>query len=120
VFGVWWNHTLRDLPWEREQAARLDAAVGPWTRDYTLPEQFRTDYGLVPESRMFAWQRTVAVDVHLENTASKSYVAELPDPNAFLAAERAALLEVFPDGMVVERFATELFTVRTAGGADAG
>ena len=119
VFGAWWNHTLRDLPWERAQAARLDAAVGPWIRDYNVPEHFQTDYGLVPESRKFAWQRTVAVDVHLENLASKSYVAELPDPDAFLAAERAALLRVFPDGLVVERFTTELITVRTAGGPTA-
>lgn len=112
VFGAWWNFTLRDLPWEREQEARLDAACGPWQRDYGLPEHFQADYWLAPETREFAWQRIVGLDVHLENLASKSYVAELADPAAFLAAERAALLEAFPDGVLTERFGTLLVTVR--------
>ncbi len=35
---------------------------------------------------------------------SKSYVAALPDPEAFLAAERASMGAAFPDGRVVEPF----------------
>jgi hypothetical protein len=44
---------------------------------------------------------------------SKSYVAAIGDGlEEFIAAERASLLQAFPDGNVEEPFATELYVTR--------
>jgi SAM-dependent methyltransferase len=112
VFAAWWNHTLRELDWEREQEARIDAACGDWQHTYGLPVDSAERYGIEPAKHEFTWERAVTLDLHLENLASKSYVAALADTEAFLAAERALLLDAFPDGVLVERFSTILFTVR--------
>lgn len=48
---------------------------------------------------------------------SKSYVAAIGQADGeaaleeFMAAERASLLEAFPDGRIVEPFVTELYVV---------
>ena len=62
----------------------------------------------------FGWSRRVALDVHLANLNSKSYVAALGRDGAgrFLATERAALIAEFPDGMVTEAYRTVLAVVR--------
>jgi SAM-dependent methyltransferase len=112
VFGAWSNFTLRELAWEREQEARIDAACGGWPSTHHLPANFEGAHGLAPAKLQFFWERELTLDRHLENLASKSYVAELPDTAAFLAAERAALLKSFPSGVLTERFSTHLVTVR--------
>ncbi|HEV3173432.1 MAG TPA: class I SAM-dependent methyltransferase [Actinocrinis sp.] len=113
VFGAWWNRTLRELDWERAQEARIDAACGTWAQVYSLPTDFDERYELTIAKYDFFWDRRVMVDRHLENLASKSYIAELPDPAAFIATERELLREAFPDGRLTERFATHLIAVRT-------
>ncbi len=113
VFGAWWNRTLRELDWERAQEARIDAACGTWQQAYGLPADLDERYGLSVVTYDFAWERRVTVDRHLENLASRSYIAELPDPAAFIATERTLLREAFPDGELTERFATHLIAVRT-------
>lgn len=114
VFGVWWNRTLRELDWERAQEARIDAACGTaWAQVYGMPEELDARHGLSILKYDFSWERRLTVNRHLENLASRSYIAELPDPDAFIATERTLLSETFPDGELTERFATHLFAVRT-------
>ena len=58
------------------------------------------------------WTRTLDWPTYERWLRSKSYVAALPDPAAFLAAERASLAEAFPDGRIVEPFRVRLVTAR--------
>jgi SAM-dependent methyltransferase len=115
VFGAWWNRTLRELEWERAQEARIDAACGKgtWAQVYSLPADIDERHKLTIAKYDFSWERRVTVDRHLENLASRSYIAELPDPAAFIATERVLLREAFPGGQLTERFATHLIAVRT-------
>jgi SAM-dependent methyltransferase len=115
LFAAWWNHNRRDAAWEAEQRARIDAANpaaasqhfrGPAARD------FDTAFGLDVTRHDFAWDRAVPLDVHLDNINSKSFIAELDDPKAFLTRERELLLGRFPDGLVTERFNTVLYVAR--------
>lgn len=115
VFAAWWNHIRRDAAWEAGQRARIDEANpsaasqhfrGPAARD------FDTAFGLEVVRHDFAWEREVPLDVHLDNVGSKSFIAELPDPKAFLDRERELLLGVFPDALVTERFRTVLYAAR--------
>jgi len=57
------------------------------------------------------WQRTLSLDLYERWLRSKSYVQEIPDVDAFVADCRADLLEVFPDGQVVEPFVTRLWVL---------
>jgi SAM-dependent methyltransferase len=115
LFAAWWNHIRRDAEWEDEQRARIDAANpsaasqhfhGPGARD------FDTAFGLDTARHDFRWERVVPLDVHLDNIGSKSFIAELGDPPAFLAREREILLGLFPGGFVTERFDTVLHVAR--------
>lgn len=117
IFAAWWNLTLRDSAWEAEQEERIARAVPDWA-DYQASTNSRKDFdteegfGLVVARHQFRWEREVPVDQHLQNLNSKSYIAELSDPAAFLAVERELLLDVFPTGVVTERFGTKLVTAR--------
>lgn len=117
VFAAWWNYTQRDSAWEAEQEARISRAVPDWSeyQSSTNPRRdFDTEgaYDLVVTRHDFSWEREITVEQHLQNLNSKSYIAALPEPAAFLAEERKHLLDVFPSGMVTERFGTKLFTAR--------
>lgn len=116
VFAAWWNYTQRDSAWEREQEERIEAAASPDWREVSSPfakegMEFGPDFDLLVATHAFAWERTISLDRHLDNLVSKSYVAALPDRDAFLAAERAILSERFPDGYLTERFGTHMVTV---------
>lgn len=122
LFAAWWNHIRRDAAWEAGQRARIDAVNpaaaaqhfrGPAARD------FDTAFGLDVVRHDFAWERVVPVEVHLDNVNSKSFIAELDDPKAFLDREREIVLGVFPDGLVTERFDTVLYVAREAPSAAA-
>ena len=119
AFAAWWNLTVRSEPWAKEREQRLIAAC-PHYREgrERYPKLSRHDAALVPAGRPVRsaevpWSRRLPVDVHLANLNSKSYVARLGEDAAagFLAAERAALLARFPDGMVTENYRTILLTV---------
>jgi SAM-dependent methyltransferase len=115
VFAAWWNYTHRDSAWEQEQEARIEAADPDW-RQVSGPygkqdNEFARVAGLTESRHEFEWQRTITLDRHLDNLVSKSYIAALPDRDAFVATERDLLSARFPDGMVTERFGTHLVTV---------
>lgn len=117
IFGAWWNYTQRDVAWEADQEERIARAVPNWA-EYQTSTNSRKDFdaeqglGLAVTRHQFSWEREVPVDQHLKNLNSKSYIAALPDPAAFLAAERELILDVFPSGIVTERFGTKLITAR--------
>ena len=121
TFAAWWNVTTRQKRWEVAQENRLVAACPSYraARD-NYPRADREADPLVLSLRLpakiveFGWSRRVALDVHLANLNSKSYVAALGPDGAgrFLAAERAALIAEFPDGMVTEGYRTVLAVVR--------
>lgn len=116
VFGAWWNLTHRDSEWEHEQEQRIEAADPDWRKTGSGPygerdNEFATYPSLVVTKHEFSWDRTILVDRHLDNLASKSYIAALGNRDEFLSAERAILIKRFPDGYVTERFLTHMVTV---------
>ncbi len=121
TFAAWWNLTARQAPWEVAQEERLIAACPDYREGRDRYPGFleRADpaallLGDSPQVAEFGWSRRVAMDVHLANLSSKSYVAALGPGGAarFLAAERAVLLAEFPEGIVTENYRTVLTVVR--------
>lgn len=111
VLALWWNQTSRDSGWEWEQGERITAANMQWHKHSSehIWENLELDPDLPEHSFLFDWQRTVPLETHLSNLASKSYIAELGDRMpAFLDRERAILSDLFPDGEITERFTTLL------------
>jgi ubiquinone/menaquinone biosynthesis C-methylase UbiE len=111
VLALWWNQTSRESGWEWEQGERITAANMQWHKHSA--EYIWQNLDLAPDlpkhSFTFDWQRTVPLETHLSNLASKSYIAELGDRMpAFLDRERAILSDLFPDGELTERFTTLL------------
>jgi len=114
---LWWNQVTADgLWWWDRQQDRIEAGNARYTRHYR-----EVDYAalLAPlftggQPAEFGWSRTLSVDVYERWLRSKSYVQELPDVDAFVAASRKDLLSAFPDGQVVEPFVTRLFSVEVA------
>lgn len=109
---LWWNEVKLDAPWWDRQQKRLEAGNPNYRRgyrevDYNAPlaDLFRT-----VEPFEIAWERSLSFDLYERWLRSKSYVQALPDVDAFVAACRADLVEVFPDGRVIEPFAARLWT----------
>ena len=57
------------------------------------------------------WSRTLSLDLYERWLRSKSYVQELVDVDAFVNACLSDLLEVIPDGQVVEPFIARLWVL---------
>jgi ubiquinone/menaquinone biosynthesis C-methylase UbiE len=113
VLAIWWSQSFYDAEWERAQAARFAAATPHWHRYAAteIPEGYGETADLLPQALMFPWQRTIPIERHLLNLASRSYISELGDAMPdFLGRERRILAELFPDGQVTERFNTILLT----------
>jgi SAM-dependent methyltransferase len=111
VIAIWWNHILFETEWELAQVARFAADAPSWRQYGTdeIPEEYTRTPGLAPQTLVFPWQRTIPIEKHLLNMASRSYINELGDAMpAFLERERRILQGVFPDGRVTERFQTIL------------
>ena len=119
---LWWNEVRLDAParsWKRlwdAQQDRLEAGNARYRRGYRevdynarLAAWFR---GAQPVE--LPWSRTVSLDLYERWLRSKSYVQELPDVDGFVAACRTDLLDVFPDGLVVEPFITRLWVLTKA------
>lgn len=66
--------------------------------------------GLHPVARVMHWTRRVPVDTHLAMLGSRSYFSAIGPAAAapVLAAEREALRDVFPDGIVEEAYALDV------------
>jgi SAM-dependent methyltransferase len=111
VLALWWNQTDRSRGWAKEQAERIGAAVPGWVRESGIEaaEQAELDTTLPKHAFRFEWSRSVPLETHLSNLASKSYIAGLGDNReAFIAEERRILGARFPSGEVTERFSTLL------------
>lgn len=113
--ALWWNDVdAQGQAWYEAQQARLEQAGTGYRRSYRddpttgIEAFFRTV--TVAET---TWSRTLDWPTYARWLRSKSYVAALPDPEGFLAAERASLAEAFPDGRIVEPFRVRL--VRASG-----
>lgn len=115
ALAMWWNVDDPASVWMAEQEARLARRV-PDHHQHRVPagaaDRIRAlGLGLKPVFRDdLRWTREISVDRHLEMLASHSFIAVL-DPTeqeSVLADEREALLEVFPDGVVVETYAIQL------------
>ncbi|KEF17832.1 MULTISPECIES: class I SAM-dependent methyltransferase [Streptomyces] len=121
ALAVWWNVPDPRVGWVREQEARL-ARVLPGYHAHSVapgaPDLIRgLDPGLAPVLRELSWTRRVPLETHLRMLGSRSYFAAIGPEAArpVLAAERAALLGVFPDGTVEERYALDVtVTLRPA------
>lgn len=111
VLALWWNQTNRTGGWAKEQKDRISAVVPGWEGEegHESAKRARLGMGTPAHSYRFDWSRTVPVEIHLSNLASKSYVAGLGEgTEAFIATEREVLKGLFPDGEVTERFSTLL------------
>ncbi|MFD7917625.1 class I SAM-dependent methyltransferase [Streptomyces sp. NPDC059740] len=109
AFAAWWNvpDTARD--WVEAQEQRLEERLPGYRRHgrpREAPDLIRrhTVRGAEPVVRELHWVRHVPVEVHLAMLGSRSRTAvEGPRRAAeLLREERAALHEVFPDGIVEE------------------
>jgi SAM-dependent methyltransferase len=114
VLAMWWNRVDRSSEWETEQEQRLIAAIVKWRRSgpgRDIEDILPPGFGLRATEQIFPWQREITVEEHLLNLVSKSFIAELPDRDALIDAERQLLLEAFPSGRLTERFQTLLTLV---------
>jgi SAM-dependent methyltransferase len=118
ALAVWWNLVqFEGVDWLERQHERLAVANPQWDpvnrRDQDWAGELR-GLGWTVETATSSWSRTLAVDRYLDWMQSKSYVAAIPaaERAAFLTSERASLLQAFPDGVIAEPFATELYVAR--------
>ncbi len=121
TFAAWWNLITRQEPWQVAQEQRLVAACPSYSEGRDSypsargePDPARLSVGHLAKIAECGWSRRVTLDVHLANLNSKSYVAALGPAGAerFLAAERAALLAEFPNGVITETYRTVLAVAR--------
>lgn len=111
VLALWWNQTDRSTGWAKEQADRLGAAVPGWVGESGLEAAHAAEMDTTSpkHSFRFEWERTVPIETHLSNLASKSYVVSLGEGTVpFIDEERRILTALFPHGEVTERFSTLL------------
>ncbi|WP_030998659.1 class I SAM-dependent methyltransferase [Streptomyces sp. NRRL F-5630] len=141
ALAAWWNIADPEVEWVAAQGARLREWFGPGAQAHGAPgaprphEPQRTSERATepapdpryasPRSRALAeetesvsrtvrWSRSVPLDHHLANLASHSIllIRDASTRNAFLAAERAALLATFPDATIEEKYIVELTLTR--------
>ncbi|WP_406858882.1 class I SAM-dependent methyltransferase [Streptomyces sp. HUAS MG47] len=115
ALALWWNDSDVTVPWIADQDARVRGLFGVDVRETDPLVRFRRlttelDFG----TRQVAWSRSVPLDRHLANLASHSAFLMLGEQGTaeFLAAERALLTAVFPDGTVEERYVVSLGVAR--------
>ncbi|WP_228121352.1 class I SAM-dependent methyltransferase [Streptomyces fagopyri] len=117
ALALWWNTDAPDVPWIADQTRRIERYFGDeqaskrGTGGKEGVAGTRTELAFegapdIPDHahRVVRWSRRIPVDTHLANITSHSIFLVLGEKGteAFLAEERAHLLEVFPDGWVEE------------------
>ncbi|MFJ9415458.1 class I SAM-dependent methyltransferase [Streptomyces sp. NPDC101227] len=120
ALALWWNTPHRETGWAADQDARLARRLPGYDRHRITddPDTLFRSHGLRPAFRAADWTRPVPLDTHLAMLGSHSQLAVADDSTvaAILEDERAALLDVFPDGIVQEEYGVDLtVTVRPAG-----
>ncbi|MFC4910191.1 class I SAM-dependent methyltransferase [Actinomadura gamaensis] len=115
ALAIWWNTTAFDVPWIKDQHARIARHCGIPARSAVRlgdGEAIRRAglAGLRVARRHIRWQRRVSLDTHLANISSRSAFLVLgEDANrAFLDEERRRLQAVFPDETVEETYVVDL------------
>lgn len=114
ALALWWNIPDPDVDWAAEQEARIARRLPDYHSHSVAPEAADLirglGLGLRPVSRVLHWTRRVPLDTHLAMLGSRSYFSAIGPAAAapVLAAERAALHDVFPDGIVEEAYALNL------------
>lgn len=111
--ALWWNEVALDAPSWHAQQDRLEAGNPRYRRGYR-ERDYATELApwFVPAAPVVVhWERTLSIELYDRWLRSKSYVQALPDVDAFLADCRADLLDVFPDGDVIEPFVTRLWVL---------
>ncbi|MGY4991804.1 class I SAM-dependent methyltransferase [Streptomyces nigrescens] len=114
ALALWWNIPDPDVDWAAEQEARIARCLPDYHSHSVAPEAADLirglGLGLRPVSRVLHWTRRVPLDTHLAMLGSRSYFSAIGPAAAapVLAAERAALHDVFPDGIVEEAYALNL------------
>ncbi|NEA43940.1 class I SAM-dependent methyltransferase [Streptomyces sp. SID11385] len=137
ALAAWWNVSDPEVEWVAAQGARLREWFGPEAQAHgapgaqgphalqQTPEPAKDPRHDSPRNRALAeqagsvsrtvrWSRRIPLDHHLANLASHSIllVRDESTRNSFLAAERAALLTVFPDATIEEKYIVELTLAR--------
>lgn len=121
VLALWWNQTDRSGGWAKQQAERISDAAPGWKQESGIEaaERAQREATMPLHSFEFAWSRTVPMETHLSNLASKSYIAELGNAHdAFIERERRILVELFPSGEVTEEFRTLLLATIAGSGSE--
>ncbi len=109
---LFWNLKDRTVDWLAEQDARLAAALPSYHYQGAMNAVVDSLAGHPVEvaGAKLGWERRIGVDQAITDLRSRSYFAvlepELREP--VLAAERAALLARFPDGLLTEPYRVDL------------
>lgn len=112
--AVWWNEVDADSSaWWDDQQDWLERRVPHYSRafrarDYSA-ELAATGLFAGVEDWTGSWLRELDWPTYERWLRSKSYVQQLPDLEAFLAAQRDALSVAFPDGVIREPFRVRLW-----------
>lgn len=122
ALAVWWNLVRPEgLDWLDRQHSRIEAGNEGWIRGEHHNRPWAAEFasfGWSVQTTETHWVRTLALEDYMVWMHSKSYVAAIGERRGaaaledFMTAERASLLEAFPDGQIVEPFVTELYVVR--------
>ncbi|GGJ46046.1 class I SAM-dependent methyltransferase [Streptomyces brasiliensis] len=111
ALALWWNTDALDVPWIGEQADRIQSHFGvdgvvAKNGDGARSAMAHFIDRLGFTRRTVRWSRRITLDMHLANIGSHSAFLVAPEGSrdAFLDAERAHLLNVFPDGIVEETY----------------
>ncbi|MEU3990630.1 class I SAM-dependent methyltransferase [Streptomyces platensis] len=114
ALALWWNVPDPDVDWAAEQEARIARRLPGYHGHSVAPEApdliRGLGLGLHPVARVMHWTRRVPVDTHLAMLGSRSYFSAIGPAAAapVLAAQREALRDVFPDGIVEEAYALDV------------
>ncbi|MFJ3881753.1 class I SAM-dependent methyltransferase [Streptomyces sp. NPDC090077] len=105
ALALWWNDMDVRVPWIAEQDRRLREFFGV----VGLPTRESVE-GLDHVTREVRWSRRLPLEAHLANHATHSAFLVLGETRTreFIDAERARLLDLFPDGTVEEDYVVTL------------
>lgn len=126
ALAVWWNLVQSEgVDWLDRQHTRISDANPHWDWSERHERDWVAEFkalGWSVRTATCRWIRSLPVEDYLVWMRSKSYVSAIEGAalEKFLCDERASLLEAFPDGEVVEPFATELYVARQAAGGRYG
>ncbi|MFG2874769.1 class I SAM-dependent methyltransferase [Streptomyces sp. NPDC048337] len=106
ALAVWSNDPDVSVGWIADQQARIERRFGP---GWYINERARSQEGLRFTTRRLPWSRRVPVDTHLAKLSTHSlFLIGEPGTDAFLAEERALLMDRFPGGRVDEHYVVDL------------